>query len=172
MIITSGKARVFSRSVEGKETTLYHIEPGDICVLSTACMFSGQGFPAEAETESPVIARAMSPGEFTEWLNALPEFREFVFKGFSRRISSLVDLVQKVTSTPVGHRLINYLLAAQEKGQVKATHQKIANEISSAREVVSRQLKELENKGLLKLSRGSVSIISEDGLKKELSRFM
>jgi len=55
---------------------------------------------------------------------------------------------------------------------IKATHQKIANEISSAREVVSRQLKELENKGLLKLSRGSVSIISEDGLKKELSRFM
>ncbi|WP_261841817.1 Crp/Fnr family transcriptional regulator [Aliamphritea ceti] len=164
-VITQGCVKVFGRSSEGRELVLYRINSGEICVLTTACLLSNDSFPAEAVSESPVTARVIPLQDFRRLLGESESFREFVFDGFSQRLANLMQQLESITLASVDKRLLSYLLNnADYKNQLSATHQFIAIEIGSAREVVSRHLKSLEKQGLLKLQRGSVLLLDRDGL--------
>lgn len=162
-VLMEGDARIFTRSVNGKEVNLYHVNAGGICVLTTACLISDKNFPAEAIADSELRLRVLTKQRFDELMDTSHVFRQFVFQGFGQRMNGLIETIQKLALETIEQRLAKYLLMRPDS-LITATHQDIANEIGSAREVVSRQLKKLESQGMVALGRGKVEVLDRSGL--------
>jgi CRP/FNR family transcriptional regulator len=170
ILIISGSVKVFTRSENGKELVLYHINRGNSCVLTTSCLLSTEKYPAEAITETDVVALVIPAKTFTQFLDQSASFRQLIFDSYSKKISTLIALINKISFSRLDLRIAQFLL---ENSSVNTaliiTHQSLATELGSAREVVSRQLKEFENKGWVKLSRGKIEILNHDILQNMCS---
>ena len=164
IVLAEGQVKVFTRSVEGRELVLYRIKAGEMCVLTTSCLLGGNNYPAEAVTESSVKAHLLPRSQFNELLDSDREFRHFVFDSFSQRLTALMMQMEQVTLDSVDQRLARFLLQHAKNNRLQITHQDIAINIGSAREVVSRRLKELEKRGLVRLSRGKIELLDANGL--------
>ena len=162
-ILVRGSARVFTRSSSGKEVLLYHVEPGDLCILTTTCLLGGERYPAEGVAETDMAVRLLPKTQFDELINNNAEFRAMVFASFGARIGSLIRTIEKLTLESIEQRLAKYLLI-QPGNSIHITHQDIAMEIGSAREVVSRHLKRFEAKQWLELGRGQIVILDREAL--------
>ena len=161
IVVTAGRVRVFARSEEGKELILYRITPGEICILTTACLMGSSQYSAEAITETPVTARILSQTAFNDLLAESETFRHFIFNNFGLRLTNLMVQLEHISFESIEHRLAQYLQqVAQENSIIRITHQEVATEIGSAREVVSRGLKKLEKQGAIKLSRGQIEVLN------------
>ena len=160
LIILDGKVKVFTRAENGREILLYRLYTGDSCVLTTSCLLGNKNYPAEGKTETSVIALAIPVSRFNGALQSSTTFREMVFSAFSTHLSDLITLVEEVAFGKVDVRLARHLLGqCDDNDSLASTHQNIATELGSAREVISRQLKELESKGVLIINRGNIKII-------------
>ncbi|MCK5396562.1 MAG: Crp/Fnr family transcriptional regulator, partial [Gammaproteobacteria bacterium] len=160
LIVLEGKVKVFTRAENGREIVLYRLGKGDSCVLTTSCLFGKTGYPAAGETESLVTALAIPVKQFNQVLQHSSIFRELVFSAFSSHLSDLITLVEEVAFGKLDVRLAKHLLEhCDNEGTLTSTHQNIATELGSAREVISRQLKELESKSYLKINRGNIKLI-------------
>jgi CRP/FNR family transcriptional regulator len=126
---------------------------------------SGDSYPAEGITESEVTAFAMSSHAFYRCIEQSAFFREFVFKNFSLRLSNLIGRMETVVFDTIDQRICKVLLVSGEEVIVK-THHELAYELGTAREVVSRHLKNFENYGWLSLKRGTITIINRDALER------
>jgi CRP/FNR family transcriptional regulator len=158
-IILDGTIKVFTRTENGREIVLYRIHRGDSCVLTTSCLFGNKNYPAEGKTEVAVTALAIPAEQFNQALQKSASFRELVFSAFSSHISELIVLVEEVAFGKLDIRLAKHLLnQCDDENTLTATHQLIATELGSSREVISRQLKELELKGCIKINRGNIEI--------------
>lgn len=167
LIILDGKVKVFTRAENGREILLYRLFTGDSCVLTTSCLFGNKNYPAEGKTESPVTALAIPVSQFNTALQQSSTFREMVFSTFSSHLSELITLVEEVAFGKIDVRLAKHLLSqCDNEKNLTSTHQNIATDLGSAREVISRQLKELESKGLIKISRGNIKILDDEALQK------
>ena len=165
LIILDGKVKVFTRAENGREILLYRLFTGDSCVLTTSCLFGNKNYPAEGKTETAVTALAIPVTQFNEALQQSTTFREMVFSAFSSHLSDLITLVEEVAFGKVDVRLAKLLLSqCDDKNTLTSTHQNIATELGSAREVISRQLKDLESKGYIIINRGSINIIDSTAL--------
>jgi len=165
LIILDGKVKVFTRAENGREILLYRLFTGDSCVLTTSCLIGNKNYPAEGKTETPVTALAIPVSQFNRALQQSATFREMVFSAFSSHLSELITLVEEVAFGKVDVRLAKHLLSQCDDEKIlTSTHQNIATELGSAREVISRQLKELESKGQIKISRGNIKILDTDAL--------
>ena len=164
--VISGSIRVFKTAESGREITLYRIERGQSCILSVGCGSSVKSFPASAVVEEPTSA-AFFPTETIRRLFAESEpFRAYVLDQYSQRMSEVMELVQEVAFRRVDERLAQWLLEAgqAEPGSggpapIAATHQELADHVGTSREVVSRILKDWEERSLLELSRGSIRLL-------------
>src|SRR6056297_80628 len=166
LIITQGSVRVTLNALSGRSVTLYRLQPGDTCVLTTSCLMSSRRYPAEARTETPVSALAMGRSTFERGLEESAPFRRFVLDSFSRRLTGVIERMEAVALTPVEARLAALLLALDPgDGEVSITHQRLAEELGTAREVISRHLKRLEGAALLILGRGVVTLSDQAGLR-------
>ncbi len=160
MLILNGSLRVFSRSENGKEALLYRVRPGDTCVLTTSCLLGGKQYPAEGIAEVTTNAVAIPYALFQEFVMMSSNFREYVFKSFGRRLVDLITLIEGMHSGTIQARLAGILLTqANAHNCISNTHQDLAFELGSAREVVSRQLKSMEKSGYLKISRGKIQLL-------------
>ena len=155
--VLEGSAKVFARSTNGKEVLLYRIEPESICLLTASCLLGNKAFPAEAIAETELKVRVINKTTFDLLMNESPEFRDKVLSGFGKRMNDLIATIQKLELESVEQRLVKFLLM-QPLNIITTTHQQIADEIGSAREVVSRHLKRLEEQQLLKLGRGHITL--------------
>jgi len=164
LLLLKGSVTAQLLSDNGREMQLYQVRPGDSCVLTTSCLLSGDLYPAEAFTEEDTTAFVISSHAFYRCLEQSAFFREFVFKNFAARLSHVIGRLGEVVFEGIEWRLAKELLSAETK-VLKITHQEIAIKLGSAREVISRQLKQFEAKGWVKLSRGTVTILDVDGLK-------
>ena len=165
LIILDGKVKVFTRAENGREILLYRLFTGDSCVLTTSCLFGNKNYPAEGKTETAVTALAIPVAQFNEALQQSTTFREMVFSAFSSHLSDLITLVEEVAFGKVDVRLAKLLLSqCDDENTFTSTHQNIATELGSAREVISRQLKDLESKGYILINRGSINIIDPTAL--------
>ena len=165
LIVLDGKVKVFTRAENGREIVLYHLAKGDACVLTTSCLFGNKNYPAEGETETPVKALVIPAKQFNQVLQQSSTFREMVFSAFSSHLSNLITLVEEVAFGKLDVRLAKHLLnQCDDENTLTSTHQNIATELGSAREVISRQLKELELKGYIKTNRGYIKIKDVDAL--------
>ena len=167
LIVLDGKVKVFTRAENGREILLYRLDKGDSCVLTTSCLFGHKNYPAEGVTETEVTALAISAEKFNTALNQSDTFRKMVFSAFSSHLSDLITLVEEVAFGKLDVRLAKYLIGQCDADhKLSSTHQIIATELGHAREVISRQLKELESRGCIKVTRGHIQITDTKALQQ------
>jgi len=165
LIVLSGTVRVQLVGAGGREIFLYRVGPGETCVLTTSCLLAAEPYPAEGVAESEVEALALPTARFDAALEASPAFRRFVFAGYARRLTDLLALVESVRFSSLDARLARLLLArAGPDGRLALTHQAIAAELGSAREAVTRRLRALQARGLVRTGRGAVTLLDRPGL--------
>ena len=165
MVVVTGCIRVFARSSAGREIDMYRIHPGETCVLTTSCLMAGEGFPAEAIAEEDTELWVLPVVQFRSLMDQSDVFRHFVFSSYGSRLTRLLQLVQSVAFDTIEQRINEFLLGECRHGLViSMSHQQIADALGSAREVISRQLKTLEKKGVVALARGQVVILDYHAL--------
>lgn len=166
LMLATGRVRVQQVSESGREIVLYRIAAGESCVLTTACLLAHQDYAAEAICETEVTALAVPQSCFERLLADSPRFRDFVFTAYASRLTDLLLLVEEIAFGHVDARLAERLLALREASDtLTVTHQDLAVELGTAREVVSRQLKEFERRGFVHRERGRIEILDAAALK-------
>lgn len=160
IFVLSGQIRIYKLSEEGREITLYRIGRGETCVLTVACLL-GSGdvpFPVAAVAEQDSQALFMPLDTFRKMFYSSSAIQRFIFSAMSAKFYSVLGLLENITFKRTGERLMDLLISKTAGGAypLYATHETIAAELGTAREVVSRLLKEMESAGKVKLSRGKV----------------
>ena len=165
LLVVAGSVRVQQIAESGREIVLYRVGPGETCVLTTAGLLGGDPYAAEGLTDGEVEALVLPAAVFHELLAKSDVFRRFVFTTYGRRLTQMMAVVEDVAFRRIDARLARHLLAlAGPAGEVAATHQELAVELGTAREVISRQLKTLEKQGLVEAGRGSIRLADRAAL--------
>jgi CRP/FNR family transcriptional regulator len=162
LMLTAGSIRVTRLAAAGREILLYRLEPGDSCILTVSCLLGQADYPARGVTESDVVGYAISRPMFNRLLAESESFRAFVFHFFAARIANLMALLEGVAFGQLDQRLADLL--AKRGPVIQTTHQMLADELGSVREVVSRILKDFESQSLVQLQRGRVLILDQQTL--------
>ncbi len=169
--VESGRIRVFKRSAEGHEITLYDIDAGDSCVLAAGSILAGARYPAIAVADGPVVMWLIDGRTMLDLFESNHDFRRWVFELLSTRLSGLMGLVEEVAFKKMDSRLASYLIdRADEAGELATTHEAIATELGTAREVVSRILRQFEVEEAIVIGRGRISISDRSKLAVHASR--
>jgi CRP/FNR family transcriptional regulator, anaerobic regulatory protein len=161
--VISGDIRVVKSAANGRELPLYRVMPGESCIITSSCLLGHTDYNARgiAEGETTLV---MMPRPLFDELLGEPAFRDFIFHLFSERIADLMQLIEEVAFRKLDQRLAGLLLG---KGRlVHATHQQLADELASVREIISRLLKGFAEQGLVRLSREQVEILDPAGLRR------
>jgi len=170
LLMAEGRLRVQFVTKSGREVVLYHVNPGDDCVLTTSCLFGDDGFPAEGITETDVTVIAIPAKVFHQTLQESVIFRQFVFSTFGKRLTDVISRMEILCSSSIEDQLVKVLLfLSKNNAHIKITHQELASEVGSVREVISRQLKKFENKQWIRLGRGNIEVLDEAGLRSVLA---
>lgn len=160
----SGSVKVFTRSENIREIVLYRVQQGESCILTTTCLMSEQCYPAEGVTEKDVKALVISASDFNQGLTQSTHFRHLVFENYSKRLAEVITLIADVNFNRIDIRLAKFLIANEVNNEIKITHQDLSVELGTAREVISRHLKALEQKQWIIISRGKISITDQISL--------
>ncbi|MBL4627049.1 MAG: Crp/Fnr family transcriptional regulator [Roseicyclus sp.] len=165
LFLLAGTVRVSQSSEGGREIVLYRVEAGQSCVMTTACMLAHEAYLAEGVAETDVTAMALPKATFDHLVSKEPVFRDFILAAYAHRLTGLFKIIEDVAFGRIDVRLAARLLALSgETSEVSATHQSLATELGTAREVVSRQLHEFQRRGWLEQKRGLVRIIDTQAL--------
>ena len=160
--VVDGSVRVIKASSSGRELPLYRVSVGETCVISSSCLLAAEEYNARGVAETDTLLMLLPKPVFDE-LMAEPAFRSFVFHLFAERIAGLMQLIEEVAFRKLDQRLASVLLG---KGRVlHLTHQQLADELGSVREIVSRLLKGFASQGLVRLGREQVEILDAAGLR-------
>jgi CRP/FNR family transcriptional regulator len=159
--VLSGEIRVYKIGETGREITLYEIGPGETCILNASCILAHTSYPANAVAVSDVDVLLVPSAAFRRLVSGNETMREFVFRLLSQRLSLVMELVEEVAFGRLDQRLMDYLVEKSENHILETTHQKIANDLGTSREVVSRMLKDFERKQLVKVSRNSITLLKQ-----------
>ena len=164
-IVVQGSVRVRKYSECGNVITLYHIKNGQSCELTNACLLGGDRYPAEAIAEVDCTLFFISKKQFLEILTRSKKFRELVFASLDEGMSELLGLIDQLAFGHMDRRLASLLVnTSAYTSTIKATHQELADELGTAREVVSRQLKEFERNNWIVLHRGRLIVTDRAAL--------
>ena len=164
-LLISGTVRVYQISETGREVTLYRFRPGESCVLTANAIMSEQSFPAIATVEEEAEAVMIPEQDFRDWVGRYQLWREFFLNLVSQRLASVMLLVDEVAFQRMDRRVAALLLARADKAnRVQVTHQEIASELGSSREVITRILEDLQTKDLIRTGRGQIEIMDAEAL--------
>jgi CRP/FNR family transcriptional regulator len=166
LLLLSGTVRVQQRSDTGREVFLYRVNAGESCVLTTACMIADEDYAAEGVAETDVTAVAIPRATFDDLAGRSPVFRQFVFRAYSRRIADLFGLIDDIVFQRMDVRLAGRLLELAKDDTVHATHQVLAAELGTAREVISRTLAEFQRRGWVEQARGEIRLLAREPLER------
>ena len=161
----SGTIRAFSYDGNGREILLYKLVPGPACILTTCCMLGDARYPAAAMAEEDIRGVALGLPLFKRLVAESEAFRTFVFNFFAQRVTEIMGLVEQLAFQRLDQRLAALLLTKHDR--FEATHEQLADELGSVREVVSRLLKHFEHQGILRLGRGRIEIVDRTFLRKK-----
>lgn len=167
-ILLNGTARVYKLGENGKEITLYRVGPGESCILTASCILSDTPFPAFAICETDVEAALIPAGDARRWLAESTAWRDYIFGLVATRLTNIISVVEDVVFRRMDRRIADHLCARLKKSghRLLVTHQEIASELGTSREVVSRILKEFEQEGLIRVTRGSIDLLDLPGLQR------
>ncbi len=159
VFVVQGSVRVQKMDPDGHKIVLYRVEDGQTCMLTTSCLLGGRAYPAEGIAEDETLLAMMPAADFDALLAHAP-FRRFVLGMISERIADLMALIEDVAFARMDVRLVRRLLELDDGSHALAlTHQQLAAELGTAREVVSRILKDLERRKRLSLKRGCIRLL-------------
>ncbi|MDX8400964.1 MAG: Crp/Fnr family transcriptional regulator [Gallionellaceae bacterium] len=162
-LVLSGCIRVIKAAASGRELQLYRVTPGESCILTSSCLLGHVNYQARGLTEQDTNMIVLTPNMFETLLSIHKPFRDFIFALFSERITDLMLLVSAVAFQKLDQRLA--ALLANKISPIATTHQALADELGSVREIVSRLLKNFAEQGWIRLSREQIEIIDADALK-------
>ncbi|HEY0847002.1 MAG TPA: Crp/Fnr family transcriptional regulator [Noviherbaspirillum sp.] len=167
-ILLSGTVRVFKHLANGRRIELYRVTPNEPCILSLGCLLGGGQYPASGVTHGETRMIVMPPGLFRDCLASNDAFRTSIFKALGDRLVHTMELVEEVTTLRLDVRLAASLLAhAGSGGQaIAVTHQELADELGTVREMVSRVLDDFAHQGLVQLGRGRIQVTDPGRLRK------
>lgn len=167
LLLLEGTVRVQQTSDAGREIVLYRVHAGESCVLTTACLLAYEDYSAEGIAETQTRAVAIPRAAFDKLVSDSIEFRQFVFTAYSKRITDLFVVIEEIAFRRLDIRLAQKLIElCGAEDTVSSTHQKLAVELGTAREVVSRQLQEFQRRGWIEQTRGTIKLIDRDEIGK------
>jgi len=163
-MLLEGSVRVVKAARNGRELQLYRVLPGESCIITSSCLLGQAVYSARGVAESDLVMAVLPAKTFARLVAEHEPFREYVFSLFSERIAELMQLVEAVAFQRLDQRLAALLLG---KGKVVAsTHQQLADELGSVREIVSRLLKTFAEQRLVALGRERIEILDAPGLRR------
>ncbi len=173
-LVEAGALRIYYISAEGREGTLYWVDAGQSCILALNCLFSHIAYPAWVETDQTETKVAVISGEVYRRLYLEePVLQQFTFEALTTRLFELMTLMQETASLGLEQRVAAFLLRRSANGQLlEASHEQIAHHLGSSREVVSRVLRNLENRGAIRLSRRSIEIADDAKLRGMIEPYL
>ena len=164
-LLISGVVRVYKIGEMGREITLYRFGNGESCILTANAILSQKTFPAIATVEREAEAVMVPAEAFRSWVRRYDLWREFVFDLLSQRLSSVMMIVDEIAFRRMDARVASLLLTRSRLGNpIRTTHQEIAAELGSSREVISRLLEDFAERGVIRSGRGEVEILDFDFL--------
>jgi len=163
-LLLEGSIRVSKIGANGREIQLYRVLPGEACVLTSGCLLGNVPYDARGVAESDARIVSLPTAAFAKLLSDEGEFRKYVFSLFSERLAELMQLVEAVAFRRLDRRLAELLLGRGK--HVHITHQQLAEELGSVREIVTRLLKGFADQGLVSLGREHIEILSARRLRE------
>ena len=163
-LLIEGSIKVVKNTSAGREMLLYRVEPGGSCVITSSCLLGHTSYTARGIAETPLRLLMLPIALFEKLIAGNAAFRDFVFHLLAERIAELMLLVEEVAFHRLDQRLAKLLLGKSEP--IHATHQTLADELGSVREIVSRLLKGFAAQGLVTLGRERVELVDRDGLRQ------
>lgn len=167
-LLVKGSVRVYQPAPDGREITLYRLAAGDICMMSLNSLLHKRPFMAVAAAESDITIHALCEEDFQSAMQVSDAFRALVLSKITDRFLDMIQLLQDTVFRNLDMRLaclLGHLFERNQGPTLHITHETIANELGTSREVISRLLKEFERKGCIKLLRGKIELSSPEGLR-------
>lgn len=163
-LLLSGSIRVIKSSPNGRELQLYRVVPGESCILTSSCLLGHTPYQARGISEDALEVVVLPSASFHALLGKHQAFRNYVFMLFSDRLTDLMQLVSAVAFQKLDQRLAR--LIVNKPSPIHTTHQALADELGSAREIVSRLLKGFAEQGWVRLGREHIAVIDTASLRK------
>lgn len=167
LLVSSGQLRAYILSEEGREITIYRLFDRDTCMFSASCMLQNLQFDLTIEAEKDSSLWVIPPDVFQILMNESLSVSNFVNQVIAGRFSEVMWLIEQILWKSFDKRLAAFLLEEsniEESDTIKMTHEKIANHLGTAREVVTRMLRYFQNENILSLSRGTIEILDRKRL--------
>jgi CRP/FNR family transcriptional regulator len=161
-MVLDGEVRVSRDSGDGRSLELYRVVPGELCLVSSACLFRSQPLSAHGVTTKPTTLLLVPPPVFAQWLET-PAFRNEVLGLFAERMADLTGLIDAVAFRKLDQRLAAALLG--HGSDLSTTHQRLADELGTVREIVTRLLRRFEREGWVELARERIRITDSAALR-------
>jgi CRP/FNR family transcriptional regulator len=161
-LVLEGAVRVVMNAPSGREILLYRVDPGQGCIMSGGCLLGHSDYAARGVAEGDVTLLSIPPAPFQSLLLEHEPFRRFVFGMYGERLAEVMTLVEEVAFRRLDERLAQLLI--RRGPVVEATHQALADELGSVREIVSRLLRSFEQRGWVKLERERVTLADPKAL--------
>ena len=164
ILVKNGAIRVFTVSNKGKEITLYRLFEGDTCILSASCVLNNIDFEVSLAIEKDCEMLVIPTGIFDELTKTNIEVSRYVSNLMANRLSDVMWVLQQYVFNGTASRIADFLLINSKNNVVEITHEQLANETGTAREVVTRLLKKMQDDGVITFSRGKIEIIDKTAL--------
>jgi CRP/FNR family transcriptional regulator len=158
-LVLKGTIKLRKLDPTGREIVFYHIEPGESCILSITSCLNEKESQAEAIIEKRTSLIVVEASRIRSWMERFPTWRKFVFNLYYERMAELMGLLDLVIFKSVDNRLIKYLKERVINNEIEITHQQLAGQLGTAREVISRLLKQMEKEELIAMERGKIKIL-------------
>lgn len=162
-LILSGSLKIMREDDDGKELLIYHVDPGETCAMSITCCMGDTKSNVRAEAEEDTTLIAIPIHLLDQWSSEYVSWKHFIMRTYQKRFEDLLKTIDSIAFQKLDDRLLQLLKEKSLKSPeqvITATHQEIANELHSSREVISRLLKKLENEGTVKLGRNKIQWLS------------
>ena len=161
-LVISGSLKVVRTDANGHEILLYYITAGESCIMSFLGGIHDETSKIKAIVEEDAEILLIPVDKASEWVKKFPEWSDFIFKLYHKRFEELLSVVNAIAFQKLDVRLLHLLKQKAElihSKEIKVTHQQLAEELGTAREVVSRVAKQMENEGLIHLSRNKITLM-------------
>ena len=160
-LLLKGQLRILREDEEGHELLLYYIRPGETCAMSLTCCSGNAVSNVRAVAEEDTELLLLPIQIIDEWTTKYPSFKSFIFKTYQRRFEELLNTIDSIAFHNLDDRLSQLLKQKSEKegSELKTTHQELANQLNSSREVISRLLKQMERKGKIQMGRNKITLL-------------
>jgi CRP/FNR family transcriptional regulator len=161
-IVLKGSLRVMRTDENGREMLLYYIQPGESCIMSFLGGIHHETSKVSAVVEEDAEILFIPVEKAGDWVKEFPEWTDFIFRLYHKRFEELLSVVNAVAFQKLDDRIFHLLQQKSklfQSKEIKITHQQLADELGSTREVISRLVKQMENEGLVKLSRNKIILM-------------